>query len=115
MVAPKNKDIIIGNILSEHTFVSRTKYWKIDSATYEDEEFTTGTRVVWIDPDEEEYVEYEGCIDWMMIDEQGNVEVSIDNQSVGRLDLEDLIKVVQPQIEIMLSAPKFGKTRIYKK
>ena len=45
-----------------------------------------------------------------MIDEQGNVEVSIDNQNVGRLDLQDLIKVVQPYM--ILSAPKFGKSMV---
>ncbi len=94
MVTPKNKDITIGNILSEHEFISGIKYWKIDKATFEDGEFKIGTRVVWIDPDEEEYVEYEGNIDWMLIDEQGDVEVSIDNQNVGRLDLEYLVKVL---------------------
>ena len=94
MVTPKNKDITIGNILSEHEFVSGGKFWKIDKATFEDEEFKIGTKVVWIDPDEEEYVEYEGNIDWMMVDEQGNVEVSIEDTPLGRVDLEELIKVL---------------------
>lgn len=87
----KNKDITIGNILSEHEFISGTKYFKIDSATYEDEVFKIGDRVAWVDPDE--FVEYGGNIEWMMIDEYGNVEVSIDNIQVGRLDLQDLVKI----------------------
>ena len=90
---PKNNKIQIGAILSEHNFVSGTKYWRIDKAIFEDNEFKVGTRVCWVDPDEENHVEYNGNIEWLMIDEYGNVEVSIDNLLVGRLDLEDLIKI----------------------
>lgn len=89
----KNKNITIGNTLSEHKFIGGSKYWRIDSATFEGEVFKIGDRVVWVDSDEEEFTEYEGNIDWMMIDESGEVQVSIDNLSVGRLDLEDLIKI----------------------
>lgn len=89
----KNKKIKIGNIISEHEFISGTKYYRIDSANYEGENFKIGDRVCWIDPDEQNHVEYNGNIEWMMIDEHGNVEVSIDNLQVGRLDLEDLIKI----------------------
>jgi hypothetical protein len=90
---PKNKNIEIGNILSEHKFISQTKYWRIDKAIFDGIEFKVGTRVCWVDPDEEKHVEYNGNIDWLMIDEYGNVEVSIDNLMVGRLDLEDLIYI----------------------
>lgn len=90
MVQPKNKNITIGNILSEHTFINGTKYWKIDKALFEGHVFQIGTRVFWVDPDEEDYVSYEGKIDWLMIDERGNVEVSIADTPLGRIDLEDL-------------------------
>ena len=97
MVTPKDKDITIGNILSEHTFVSGTKYWKIDSATYEDEEFRVGTSVGWVDidldDDEDDFIEYRGKIDFILITEKGEVEVSIDNLNIGgRVDLDSLIK-----------------------
>jgi len=87
----KNKSIVIGNVLSEHTFVSGTKYWRIDKATFEGEVFEVGTRVSWVDPDEERYTEYTGCIEWLMVDDRGNVEVSIDNILVGRLSLDELV------------------------
>jgi hypothetical protein len=85
----KNKNITIGNILSEHTFVSGTKYWKISSASLEGDTFEVGTRVCVV----EETTEYHGNFEWLMIDEYGNVEVSIDNLELGgRVDLEDLVK-----------------------
>lgn len=88
---PKNKEITIGNVLSEHTFVSGTKYWKLDKVTFESVDFKVGTRVCYIDPDEEKHVEYNGNIEWIMIDERGNIEVSVDNLLIGgRVDLEDL-------------------------
>ena len=64
---PKNKEITIGNVLSEHTFVSGTKYWKLDKVTFESVDFKVGTRVCYIDPDEEKHVEYNGKIEWIMI------------------------------------------------
>lgn len=88
---PKNKEITIGNVLSEHTFVSGTKYWELDKVNFESVDFKVGTRVCYVDPDEESHVEYNGNIDFILIDEYGNVEVSIDNLLVGgRVDLEEL-------------------------
>lgn len=90
---PKNKDVKIWDIIKECKFVGGQTYWTIDSAIYEEQEFKKGTKICWVDPDEEFHVEYCGNIEWLMIDERGNVEVSIDNLQVGRLDLEELIKI----------------------
>jgi hypothetical protein len=87
----KNKKIKLGKVLSEHKFVSGIKYWRIETAEFEGNLFEVGTRVSFVDPDEELHTEYNGNIEWIMVDELGNVEVSIDNLLVGRLDLEDLI------------------------
>ena len=91
MLKVKNKEIEIGNVLSEHKFVGGIKYWKIDSAKYDGFFYKIGTRVCWFDSDCEYNTEYCGNIEYIIVDEYGNVEVSIDNLLVaGRLDLEDL-------------------------
>lgn len=87
---PKHENTIIGEILSEHKFVGGKKYWRIKDATIFDQKFEIGDRVLWVDDEDEERSYYFGNILWMMIDDKGSVEVSIDNLLVGRLDLEEL-------------------------
>jgi hypothetical protein len=85
----KNPDIILGKIISENSFVSGTKFWKLESVSLDDDFFTKGTKVLFTDPDDNS--EYIGFVEWLMIDEFGNVEVSLsDNVGLGRVDLESL-------------------------
>lgn len=85
----KNKEIKIGNIIDEGVFVSGTKYYVLDKATFEDDVFTVGVNVSWVDPDEIDHVEYTGEVQRIILTEQGDVEVSFDSP-IGRVDLEDL-------------------------
>lgn len=92
---PKNSFIKIGNLLGEQqSFVSGTKFSYIDSAIITDadgrnpKEFKKDVKVKWYCQDE--HKTYKGRIEWLIITEEGNVEVSIDNPNLGRLDLDEL-------------------------
>jgi len=83
-----NENITIGTLGEENTFVSGTKNWRIDFAELNGNRFEVGTKVNFFDEDECE--DYFGVIDWIIVTENGNVEVSIANTPLGRVDLEDL-------------------------
>ena len=93
MIKLKNEDIQIGELGEERTFVSGIKNWRIQWATLFEEKFKVGDKVSYFDTDSEET--FIGIIDWMIVTETGNVEVSLaDTDLGGRVDLEDLEKLV---------------------
>ena len=84
----KNKDIQIGELGEERTFVSGTKNWRIDWATLFEEKFEVEDKVSYFDEDSEET--FIGKIEYIIATERGDVEVSIADTALGRVDLEDL-------------------------
>lgn len=87
IIKPKCKDVTIGNIISESSFINKSKYWDVDSATFDGAEIKIGTRCVFQD----EYGErFEGKVDKIIITEQGDVDVSLADTPLGRISIEDL-------------------------
>lgn len=84
----KNEDIQIGELGEERTFVSGTKNWRIEWAELFEEKFEVGDKVSYFDEDSEET--FVGIIDWMIVTETGDVEVSIADTALGRVDLDSL-------------------------
>ena len=84
----KNKNIKIAELGEERTFVSGTKNWRIEWAELFEERFSVGDKVSFFDEDDHE--DYLGVIDWMIVTEQGKVEVSIADTPLGRVDLESI-------------------------
>jgi len=84
----KNEDIQIGELGEERTFVSGTKNWRIEWAELFEETFKVGDRVSYFDEDSEET--FIGAIDWMIVTEQGDAQVSISDIPLGRVDLESI-------------------------
>ena len=84
----KNEDIQIGELGEERTFVSGTKNWRIDWAEIFGERFEVGHKVSFFDEDDHET--FVGIIDWMIVTEEGDVEVSIANTPLGRVGLESI-------------------------
>ena len=74
----KGGEVKVGEKLSEHKFVSGTIYWKVPYAIFNGEKYEIGDTVYWLDKDD--YIPMRGDIDWMMIDDKGNVEVSLKNE-----------------------------------
>ena len=88
----KNKNIKISELREERTFVSGTKNWRIEWAELFKKRFKVGDKVSFFDEDAHE--DYFGVIDWMIVTEQGNVEVSISDTPLGRIDLESIEHVI---------------------
>ena len=84
----KNKNIKISKLGEEKTFVSGTKNWRIEWAELFEERFSVGDKVSFFD--EDDHKDYFGVIDWMIVTEQGEVEVSIADTPLGRIDLESI-------------------------
>ena len=84
----KNENVQIGELGEERTFVSGTKNWRIEWAEIFEERFTVGDKVSFFDEDDHET--FTGIIDWMIVTEQGDVEVSISDTPLGRVDLESI-------------------------
>lgn len=84
----KNKNIKIAELGEERTFVSGTKNWRIEWAELFEETFKVGDKVSYFDEDSEET--FIGTIDYIIVTETGNVEVSISDTALGRVDLDDL-------------------------
>jgi len=84
----KNENIKIAELGEERTFVSGIKNWRIEWAELFEETFKVGDRVSYFDEDSEET--FIGKIDFIIVTENGNVEVSIADTALGRVDLEDL-------------------------
>ena len=82
----RNEDIKIAELGEERTFVSGHKNWRIEWAEIFEQRFGIGTLVSFFDEDDEET--YFGKIDWMIVTELGDVEVSISDSPLGRIDLE---------------------------
>jgi len=85
----KNTNIKISELGEEHTFVSGNKNWSLAWAKFEENLFRAGTKVEWESPDYGDY--YKGVIEYIIVVDNGNVEVSIDHPFLGRLDLDELI------------------------
>jgi hypothetical protein len=88
----RNKDIKISELGEERTFVSGTKNWRIEWAEIFGERFKIGDKVSFFDIDDEEV--FIGLIDWMIVTEDGEVDVSIADTPLGRVGLEEIQKVV---------------------
>ena len=81
------KGIEISRLEKENTFVSGTKNWNILWAIYNGVKYSIGDVIKW---DKEGFIK--GRINWMIVTEEGKVEVSINHKSVGRLPIEEISK-----------------------
>lgn len=88
MLKLKNEDITIGKLGEERTFISGTKNWRIEWAELDGERYEVGTNVSFIDEDDNK--EFIGHIEWMIVTADGEVQVSIADTTLGRVNLEDL-------------------------
>ncbi len=82
----KNKNIKISELGEERTFVSGTRNWRIKWAEIFGERFSVGDSVSYFDRDDQKA--YSGVIDWMIVTEDGDIDVSIANTPSGRVGLE---------------------------
>jgi hypothetical protein len=97
---PSNPNITISELGQERTFVSGNKNWRIDWADLNGNRFEVGTSVKWEDPDAygKQKRIYKGKIEWLIIIDDGSVQMSIDNNEIGRLDVD--------QVEFIKAAKK---------
>jgi hypothetical protein len=84
----KKENIKIAELGEERIFVSGTKNWRIEWAELFEETFKVGDRVSYFDEDSGET--FIGEIDYIIVTETENIEVSIADTSLGRVNLEDL-------------------------
>lgn len=88
---PKNPLITIGELQEERTFVSGNKNWRTDFAKYKGKRFEVGATVSWTYRERGEKTEkFVGKIEWIILVDDGSVEVAIDNDSIGRLNVEEI-------------------------
>lgn len=90
-IQPKNPNIKISELGEMNTFVSGNKNWRIQFAELNGNRFEVGTTVKWIDEDARgrEKRVYKGKIEWLIIIDDGCVEVSTD-MPLGRLPVDEL-------------------------
>jgi len=95
-----NPNITISELGQERTFVSGNKNWRIDWADLNGNRFEEGVTVKWVAPDAygKQKSVYKGKIDWLIIIDDGSVQMSIDNNEIGRLDVD--------QVEFIKAAKK---------
>lgn len=82
------KNVKISELGQEKRFVSGQKNWRIEWAEINGEKFKPGDTVLFFDEDINH--DFIGNIEWMIVTEEGQVEVSISDTPLGRIDLEDL-------------------------
>lgn len=89
---PKNPNITISELGVERTFVSGNKNWRIDYADFNGNRFEVGTSIKWIDKDArgKEKRVFKGKIEWLIIIDDGTVDIAIDHPEIGRLELESV-------------------------
>jgi hypothetical protein len=85
---PTNTKITISDLGDQRTFVSGSKYWFIEWAKFNGNTFKEGMQVKWFDTDHRKWIK--GPIEWLIITDNGSVEVSIDALGIGRLPLEEI-------------------------
>jgi len=92
MITPRNPRIKISELGEQRGFVSGNKYWVIDWAELSGKRYEEGTLVKWKDLDAQpgEQKTYTALIDWMIIVDDGDVEVSLANTPLGRIPLDEL-------------------------
>lgn len=83
---PKNTAITISELGEQHKFVSGNLYHRIEWADLNGTRFEKGTKVKWFNEDDDKT--YRGKIEWLIIVDDGRVEISIDHPWLGRLDLD---------------------------
>ena len=90
-IKPKNPKIKISELGEEKTFVSGNKNYRLEWAQNKKVRFEVGDTVKWFDKDAKsgEKRIYEGKIKWLIIVDNGSVEVATD-MPLGRLDLEEI-------------------------
>lgn len=84
---PKNTKIKISELGEQRSFVSGNKYHFIEWAEFKGVTFKEGVMVKWKCPDEK--ITYKGKIQWLIILDNGDVQISID-APIGRLDLDEV-------------------------
>lgn len=91
LIKPKNPKSTISELGEERTFVSGNKNYRIDWAEINGVRFEAGDIVKWIDEDAKgrEKRVYKGKIEWLIIVDNGSVEVAI-NGPIGRLYVDDI-------------------------
>jgi len=88
MITPKNTDIKISELGQQRSFVSGNKYWFIEWAEIFGQRFEQGTKVKWRDLDDKKT--YTAIIEWMIIIDDGDVQVSLADTPLGRIPLDEL-------------------------
>ena len=84
----KNISIKTSDLGKEGSFISGGKYHFIEWAERDGKRFTVGDKVSFYDTDTR--TRFEGVIDWMIVTEDGDVEVSILNAPLGRVEFENI-------------------------
>jgi len=89
---PKNPNITISELGEQNTFVSGNKNWRIEWADYKGKRFEKGVTVKWFDTEArgKEQKEYIGKIEWLIIIDDGSVQVATD-MPLGRLDVDQIV------------------------
>ncbi len=91
---PKNPNVTISELGEKRTFVSGTDNYRIEWAKLNGSTFKVGSKVRWVNHETGNGVR--GTIDWLIIIDEndgGEVQVSTNNMSWGRIPLEDLTLV----------------------
>jgi hypothetical protein len=101
----KNTDITISELGEERTFISGTKNWRIDWAEIFGQRFEVGDTVKWIDEDAvgREKRVYKGKIEWLIVTADGEVEISTDMPTIGRLDVDSVSMIKKAKINLVKS------------
>ena len=88
---PNNTKITISDLGEQNTFVSGNKNWRIEWAEINGKRFEVGDTVKWIDTEAKgrEKKVYKGKIEWLIIIDDGCVEVSTD-MPLGRLPVDEI-------------------------
>jgi hypothetical protein len=84
----KNINIKTSELGKEGSFISGGKYHFIEWAEWDGKRFSVGDKVSFLDRDT--WTTHRGVIDWMIVTEDGGVELSIVDAPIGRVDLENI-------------------------
>jgi hypothetical protein len=87
---PSNPEIRISELGQERSFIGGIKYWRIEWANFNGITFKEGAKVKWYDNDDNKWIR--GTIEWLIVTEYGDVDVSINTKTpnIGRLPVDQL-------------------------
>lgn len=89
-IQPKNTNVTISPLGEQRIFVSGNLNWRLEWAKLNDKTFTVGTKVKWVNNETGRMVKA-SKIEWLIIIDNGDVEVATDHPHWGRMSIEDLI------------------------